>query len=89
MQYTIFDDSDPSLRCFHPYIPCFKMLYHQKNPYHSSEDGRGFISRESLTKLLGEGAAAEADELLQEVDPKATGRVRPDRLGWGIGTQAG
>lgn len=38
-------------------------------------DGRGFISRESLTKLLGEGAAAEADELLQEVDPKATGRV--------------
>lgn len=37
-------------------------------------DGKGFISRESLTKLLGEGAA-EVDELLQEVDPKATGKV--------------
>eukprot|EP00434_Breviolum_minutum_P037674 symbB.v1.2.033415.t1/scaffold4142.1/size43930/4 len=35
-------------------------------------DGKGYISRDSLTTMLGDG---DVDELLEEVDPKSTGKV--------------
>ncbi|CAK9049681.1 unnamed protein product, partial [Durusdinium trenchii] len=37
-------------------------------------DGKGYISRDSLLKLLGE-SEGDVDELLKEVDPKETGKV--------------
>ena len=36
------------------------------------EDGKGYISRDSLTTMLGDG---DVDELLEEVDPNSTGKV--------------
>jgi len=43
------------------------------------EDGKGYISRDSLTTMLGDG---DVDELLEEVDPKSTGKVCLGGEGW-------
>eukprot|EP00438_Fugacium_kawagutii_P012055 Skav234022 [mRNA] locus=scaffold2538:245642:251989:- [translate_table: standard] len=56
-------------------------IFHALDGGNCDEDGKGFISRESLTKLLGDGDA-EVDELLKEVDAKATGRVQPGGDSW-------